>query len=377
MTKPLTRVLLRLFASGFYRVHAGLLAFLFSTVICYCIFIIPLNETHLEPAQRITESLMFTLSLLSSPVMMAVVFLMWFIYTLKSWQYIRLQLQLESNLFIFYSTTSFSRLRQFQSWAIVQTVILLPALGYALVTLVVGIVFGYYLAPFVVLGYIVLLIVVSAGIYTRLVNRPAEVTATYIQNITRNRIKPFLTLFLYHIAEQHKLTYLLTKTLAMLSIFSLSYFFADAADLRAAGIIILMVCLAQTLLIFQEFRFDRVYMGFARNFPTSRARLYSRLVLLYIVLLFPEAIVLFSLLPVFKAGLLLFFALGIVLLFRCILLVAATVTMRGYLWCVTAISAIIFIAILFSGIELVALLNVLVSAILYYKRYYRTQSLSF
>jgi hypothetical protein len=151
---PLTRILLKLFASGFYRVHAGLLAFLFSTVICYCIFIIPLNETHLEPAQRITERLIFTLSLLSSPVMMIVVFIVWFIYTFKSWQYIRQQLYLESNLFIFYSVTSFSRQKQFQSWVVVQTAILLPALAYALLTLIVGITFGYPLAPFIVLGYI-------------------------------------------------------------------------------------------------------------------------------------------------------------------------------------------------------------------------------
>jgi hypothetical protein len=377
MTQPLTRILLRLFASGFYREHAGLLAFLFGTVVCYCIFIIPLNETHLEPAQRIVESLMFTLSLLSSPVMTAAVFMVWFIYTLKSWQYIRLQLQQESNQFLFYCITSFSRLKQFQSWVIVQTVILLPALGYALLTLVVGIIFGYYLAPFIILGYIVLLIAISAGIYTRLVNQPAEVNINYIQRLTRNRPKPFFTLFLYQIADQHKITYLLTKAMALFCIFSMSYFFADSTDLRAAGIITLLVCLAQALLIFHEFRFDQVYLGFARNFPASRAILYSRLVLLYIVLLSPEAIALFSSLPVFIAALLIFFALGIVLLFRCILLVTNTFTMRSYLWYITAISVFIFIAILFGKIEPVAFLNLPITAILFYKRYYRTQLLPF
>lgn len=376
MMSPLTRILLNVFASGFYRVHAGLLAFLFSTVVCYCIFIIPLNETHLEPAQRIIESLIFTLSLLSSPVMMAVVFIVWFIYTLKSWQYVRRQLQLESNLFIFYSMTSFSRRRQFRSWAVVQTVILLPALGYTLVTLIVGIIFGYYLAPFIVLGYIVLLIFFSAGIYTRLVNQPAEVTINYIQRLTRNQSKPFFTLFLYHIADQHKFAYLLTKTMALLSIFSLSYFFAGITDLRAAGIIILFVCLAHALLVFQEFRFEQVYLGFARNFPINRAIRYGRLLLLYVLILLPEGITLFSSLPVFAAAQLLLLALGIMLLFRCILLIIPVVTMRSYLWYITGISVVVFIAILFRMIEFIALLNLPVSGILFYTRYYQAQSIT-
>ncbi len=374
MPLQLIRILVRLFASGFYRVHAGLLAMLYGTVICYCIFIIPLNETHLEPAQRIAESLMFTLSLLSSPVMMAAVFMVWFIYTLKSWQYIRRQLQLESNLFIFYSVTSFSRMRQFQSWAIVQTVILLPALGYALITLIVGIVFGYHLAPFIMLVYILLLIVLSAGIYTRWINQPSPVKANYIQYLTRNRAKPLFMLFLYHIADQQKITYLLTKAFALLSIFSLPYFFADIGDLRAAGIIILLVCLAHVVLVFQEFRFEQVYLGFVRNFPVSRLRLYIHHLLLYMLILFPEGIALFVSLQPSIAALLLFFALGTIMLFRSMLLVVRNTTMRSYLWCITAISVFIFVASLFRKMELIALLYVPLSCIMVYKRYYRTES---
>jgi hypothetical protein len=304
---PLTRTLIKLFATGFYRVHAGFLALLFGTVACYCVFIIPLNETHLEPAQRITERLIFTLSLLSSPVMMMVVFIVWFIYAYKSWQYVRQQLQLESNLFIFYSVRSFPRLKQFQSWVLTQSVILLPALVYALITLIVGVIFGYHLAPFIVLGYIVLLILLSAAIYMRLVNQLAEVKSNFILYIIRNRAKPLFTLFLYHVIDQQKLTYLLTKGFALLSIFSLSYFFSDATDLRAAGIVMLLVSLAHAVLVFQEFRFQQKYLSFIRNFPISRIRLYIYLVLLYALLLLPEGIILVASLPLSTALLLFFF----------------------------------------------------------------------
>ncbi len=371
---PLTRTLIKLFATGFYRVHAGFLALLFGTVACYCVFIIPLNETHLEPAQRITERLIFTLSLLSSPVMMMVVFIVWFIYAYKSWQYVRQQLQLESNLFIFYSVRSFPRLKQFQSWVLTQSVILLPALVYALITLIVGVIFGYHLAPFIVLGYIVLLILLSAAIYMRLVNQLAEVKSNFILYIIRNRAKPLFTLFLYHVIDQQKLTYLLTKGFALLSIFSLSYFFSDATDLRAAGIVMLLVSLAHAVLVFQEFRFQQKYLSFIRNFPISRIRLYIYLVLLYALLLLPEGIILLASLPLSTALLLFLFALGMTMLFRCTLLVIPT-TMRSYLWCLTVITVMVFVAILFRKMELVALLNLPISCLILYKRYYRAASL--
>jgi hypothetical protein len=373
---PLIRILIKLFAIGFYRVHAGLLALLFGTVICYCIFIIPLNETHLAPAQRIVESLIFTLSLLSSPIMMLFVFIVWFIYTYKSWQYIQRQLQLESNLFIFYSVTSFSTIKQFQSWAVVQTVILLPAIMYALMTLVVGIIFGYYIAPFVVMSYIFLLVLISAGVYMRVVNRLAHVTPGFVLQISRHWTKPSFSLFLYHIADQLKLTYLVVKVMSLLGIASLFYFFTDIQNLRAAAIIMLLVCLAHTVFAFRDFRFQQVYLGFMRNFPISRVQLYINVVLLYILLLLPEGIALLVSLPVFTALLLFLFTLGMLVLFRCTLQLAAHATMRSYLWSVTGISVLVFILILLNAMEFIALLNLPLTCFIFYKRYYNAELLT-
>lgn len=307
--------------------------------------------------------------------MMIVVFIVWFIYTFKSWQYIRRQLYLESNLFIFYSVTSFSRQKQFQSWVVVQTAILLPALAYALLTLIVGITFGYPLAPFIVLGYIVLLILLSATIYIRLTDQLAEVQSNYILRITRNRSKPLFTLFLFHIVDQQKLTYLVTKAMTLFCIVSLSYFFADATDLRAPGIIMLLVSITHVVIIFQQFRFEQLYLAFVRNFPISRTRLYIHCIGLYALLLLPEGIALYVAYPITTALLLLVFTLSIVMIFRCMLPVIR-VTMRNYLWCVTVMSVVIFIAILFRQMEWVALLGIPVSGFLFYSRYYRMEPLA-
>ncbi len=376
MPLALTRILLKVFATGFYRVHAGLLAFLCGTVVCYCIFIIPLNETHLLPAHRIAESLVFTLSLLSSPVMMVVVFIVWFVYTFKSWQYIQRQLLQESNVFLFYSITSFSKVKQFQSWVVVQTVILLPAIGYAVVALAVGFVYDYYLTPFIVMGYIFMLILLSAGIYTIRVNQLQEVKPGFVLQLTRHWVKPSFSLFLYHIADQLKLTYLVTKVMSVLSIASLFYFFADIADLRAAAFVMLLACLAHAVLAFQEFRFEQIYLQFARNFPVSRTQLYSNLLLVYILLLLPEAVVLFVSLPAFTTLLMFLFALGMLMLFRCILLLTTQTTMRSYLWRVTGISVAVFILILFNALQLLVFLNLPLAYLIFYKRYYRAELLT-
>src|SRR3990170_2588131 len=132
MVSSLTTVLIKIFVKGFYRVHSGIFLFFFVTVLMYFFFVEVLNQTHLPPDQIILYNLMLVLTLISSPVMVALVFIVWLGFTIKSWNYITGQMLIPNNQFLFYSSTSFSKVNQFKSWFIAQLTISLPIVGYGL-----------------------------------------------------------------------------------------------------------------------------------------------------------------------------------------------------------------------------------------------------
>jgi hypothetical protein len=370
---PLTSILLKIFVSGFYRVHAGFLTLLFGTVICYCFFIIPLNQTHLSPPDRILENLIFTLTLLSSPLIVALVFLVWLFYTFKSWQYIARQLRVESHQFLFYSVTSLPKARQFQSWFIIQLVILLPAIGYALMTIVVGLIFEYYWVPAIAVIYLIALALLSAWIYVRLTNElPREVKGhTLLLRFTGSWKKPFFSLFFYHLADRLKIMYSVTKTLSLLMLVCLPYFFNDVTGLRSAAIIVLMISMTHVMLVYQSQVFEDTFLSFARNFAYSRIRLYINFIILHSLLLLPEGIILLTYFPPFVAAGLFLFSLSILVLCRC-LLYRPGITLRDYLWWITILFTVYFILVLFNQWWWLGFFNLLISYLVFHRNYYET-----
>lgn len=104
MFSPLTMVLKKIFVSGFYRMHSGLLIFLFITFISYCFFIKTLG--HVPPEIVTYWNLIITLTIVTNPLMMVIFFIACLIYAFKSWQYVANQLREVSNEFLFMFLTN-------------------------------------------------------------------------------------------------------------------------------------------------------------------------------------------------------------------------------------------------------------------------------
>lgn len=367
----LTRILIKLFAYGFYKLHSGLLLSLFVSVIIYFFFIEVLNKTHL-PAEHILEHhLVLVLEFVSNPVMMGVIFSFWLIYTIKSWKYIAGQLRASEQQFLFYSSTALGKWQQFQSWFIMQLIVLLPLIAFGLFAFIIGILYDHYIIPTLILLYILLLNCISAFIYIVLVNRLTDTNAkNRLLTIIRKWPKPFFSLFLYHIFNTFKLTYSITKFISWLIISSLSLLFFDQQqDLRIVGIIILGFVTAHTILVYHSHEFEKNYLSFSRNFPYSRIRLFIHMAGLYFLLLLPESIWL-----VYKFGYsvgtgLVLFGLGITLLFRSILY-WFTLAMNNYLRVVFTFFIICFLLILHGLLWPLIPLILLISLIAFFQNYY-------
>ena len=342
---PLTNVLMKIFSSGFYRMHSGMLIFLFGTILCYCFFINTLGSV---PIWAFTVwNLMITLSLVSSPVIMGFFCLAAFIYTVKSWQYVATQLAARNNEFLYHSISSFDKWQQFKSWFYVQFNILLPLIIYALFASIIGFNFGHYIIPIAILLYLLALIIVSVWIYVRHSNRLMAIDRQIVLiRLLRNWNKSFFLLYTLFVFSKLKITYLITKAISWILIIGTLAVFSDIKDESALpNLVVLMIVTAHSLLIYNEFRFNEKYLYFSRNFPYSMSKQFLGSLLNYVILMLPELLWFIGNFGIHSVSLLLQ-AFSILILFRS-LLYWIGLNIKNYLVWIFILFNLVFLIILY------------------------------
>ncbi|WP_448699075.1 hypothetical protein ACFGVR_19235 [Mucilaginibacter sp. AW1-3] len=361
MSSPLTNILLNIFAAGFYRVHAGILFFLFLVMFGL-----------VEPAQLIGYHTSLMLAFITNPAMMAVVFAIWLLYTFKAWHYVTGQIFAVQQQFLFYSTTSYAKTKQFTSWLIVQATISLPVLAYAGVSCGVAIRHHYFLSALAILLYLAVIICCSSLFYIRLVNRLIDGNKqSYLIRLTQNWQKPYFSLYVYHVFDKLKLTYLITKALSYFIITGVFLLFADVShDTRVAGIAILAIAMAHAIVIFEERKFEETFLSFSRNLPYSRLKLFSSFAGVYLLLLLPEGVWLFTRFAPLMAIGLFAFAISITLLYHSFLYLFG-LNMDKYLQWVPGMFVLIFWLIMFKLLWVIIPLILVIAFGIFYTNYYQ------
>ena len=234
MKKPLTRVLLKVVATGFYQEHTGWLISLFLVVFVNFFWTRVPSQNHLTEDQILQNGLRLVIMSVSDPMGVAALLGVCFFYSLKSWHYVAGRLKRVDAQFLAYSSNALSWSEQVRSWSVVQGVILLPVAVLCLYAMVIGFMFHHWLVPILLPFYLLLLAVIGAGYYTRLLNN-AVVKPDKLAGLTwaRNWPKPLFSLFLYEIIATKRVTYLITKVASATSIALLLLAFSDShADVR-------------------------------------------------------------------------------------------------------------------------------------------------
>ena len=360
MNTPLTTIFLKIFARGFYRAHAGILAVGFFVLFGM-----------VEPGQIVNYHKTLMLTLASSPVMMGVVFLCWLVYSIKTWHYVVGQIGAVNQAFLFYSINAFAPGKQFKSWFYMQQVLLLPISVYGMFAAVLGVAHHYYLIPAAIVAYLFLLAALGAMLYRRTVNNLVDGnTQTWLLTLSSKWRKPWFSLFIYNVFDQHKVTWLVTKGLSYILITGFFLLFADVAhDTRVAGIALLAVVVAHVKLIFEERCFEEKWLSFTRGLPYSRAQLFASFAGVYLILMLPEAIWLFSRFNPLIAFELLLAGISIAMLFHCLLYYIG-LDMEKYMLWIFFLFVAIFWMILFKLILVVAVVNLVVAFGVFWRNYY-------
>jgi len=373
MKRPLTRALVKILATGFYRQHTGFLLTLLVLFFSSFFYTKVLNQTHLTPAQQQQTALKLVLSSVSEPLGVFLLVGLFWLYTLKSRHYVAARLQAADVQFLRYSSTALSWGRQVQSWSVVQLVIAIPLLivgGYALL---IGMAYGYWLVPLLIPVYLLALTYWNAAYYTHLLQAHPLAPAVTANPLAwlRGWPKPLFSLFGYELLAYQRVPYAVTKGSALASMVLLFYVFPDAqADQRLLGLIGLTGALAQVVLLYQAHAFERSYLRFARNFPYAGWQQYGQEVALYSVLLLPEIVWLLIVSP-FREGLLAVGLLLSVTLFFRSLLYRLDQRMTPYLRLVFALFMGFLFLDLFGLTHLLIMGNAVAAGVFFYR--YREQ----
>jgi hypothetical protein len=290
MQRPLTRVLLRVVASGFYQEHMGWLISLFLLVFINFFWTRVPNQAHVTEEQLVQNGFRLVIMSVSEPVGVAALLGVCFCYSLKSWHYVAGRLKSPDVQFLAYSSNALPWLQQLASWSVVQGVILLPVVVLCFYAMVIGLAFHHWLVPMLLPVYLGLLTGTGAYYHTCLLN-DTVVKPDKLAGLAwaRNWPKPLFSLFLYEVIAQKRVTYLLTKLASVASIALLLLAFSDArTDGRLVGMIALCCAFGHGILVFQASEFELFYLPLMRNLPYGRRQVYGQQVLLYGVLVLPE-----------------------------------------------------------------------------------------
>lgn len=369
MKRPLTRVLVKIVAAGFYRQHTGFLLSFFILVFINFFYTNVLNQTHLTREQLLQTALKLVLSSVSEPLGVVLLSGIFLLYSWKSWQYVASRLRGVDMQFLVYSSTALPWSRQVQSWVLVQLVLSLPLVLVGLYAMLIGLAYGHWLIPLLLPLYLLALVVGGALYYTRLLNDPptTEGAPAAVGAWLRRGPKPLFSLFLYEILDKKRLPYGITKVGSLVCVALLFSVFPDAhSDLRLLGFIGLCVALTQVVLLYQASEFEKFYLQFTRNFPYSFWQIFGQQVALYGALLLPELIwflmVGTSSQGLLGAGLLL----GVTLFFRALLYWLGH-QLQVYLRVVFSFFLAFLFTTLFGWTELLIVGNVVAAGVLLYR----------
>ncbi|AYL95518.1 hypothetical protein [Mucilaginibacter celer] len=357
--QPLSNVLLKIFAGGFFRIHAGMLLFVFLVMVG----VVP-------PQYLLGYHKALMLAMDSNPFMMLLFFAGWLMYTIKSWHYVSGQIFYQSQHFLFYSSNAFSRQKQITGWFSTQAAILSPVIVYGLIAVVLGFANHYYLLPLCILVYMAGLVYLSALIYTRQINKLVDGSSqSLLLRLSSKWRKPYFSLYIYHIFDARKVPYLITKALSWLIITGVFFVFADVkTDIRVAGIAMLALITAHIVLVFEAKKFEEGKLIFSRNLPYSRLSLFLNFIGVNLVLLIPEAVWLFARFSPLMAAELLLMGLSTIMLFHS-LLYWFGLNMDKYLQWALGLFIVLFWVIMFNLLWLLAPANLAIAYLLFYNNY--------
>ena len=270
-------IYIKTLAKEFYAQHAGLFIFLF-----YMIF------AAVEPGQMLSFHLSLLIGISASPVILVIFLLLFTVYALKGFLFIRQKLSQDIYQFIYLSNAAV-RKTQILTWSGLYVVICLPMLIYAVMLFITAALHGHYMTMVALSLYLSALLYLMARLtYQRINYQFTSIKIPFDIELPVIR-KPYWTWSLYYLLKEQIMMLLMCKLLSFVLFKGIIWAFdGDIPDVRVYMMAMLAAVLSHTTLIATVLRYEKVNLSFVNSLPLSGWKRLTHTVVFIILLLLPE-----------------------------------------------------------------------------------------
>lgn len=280
------RILQKVLVNYFYKTNAGL--FLFGFFILFGL-----------PYSPLAFHVSLITGIIRSPVFLAIVLLIWFIYNLKCIDYMLKQLHNARQLFLF-CFHNLSIRKNYLYMLYVQALIFMPVLLYASVIVFFALRKQQYLCAVEVILFNTIIITASAYIYFKAIIKDGLFRKMIaLPGFNINLPKPLFLIPLYFLWIDRKQMLLVTKLFSLLFLYSFFRLYEpERYDIRPMQLCLLLTCASHSAIIFEIRTFEEEYMTFSKNLPLTTVSRFLIMAGMYCCLLLPEFVFLFKGYPI-------------------------------------------------------------------------------
>ncbi|MEO8173263.1 MAG: hypothetical protein ABI581_09280 [Sediminibacterium sp.] len=275
MHKAAIHILQPVLVNHFYKVNAGFFLF--------CFFIL---FGVVSGGQLISYHLSLIQGMIGSPVFLSCVIFIWLLYTFKCVNYIARQISDPRQTFLFVLNT-LPGSKQFRLMLFVHLMVYMPVLIYAMIVAGVAAKQHHFGAMTAVIISNVLMIGLSAYLYTSYLGKRVTGIHFSIPGITLP--KPFFLVPLWFIWKERKQMLLVTKLFSFALLYGfINLYEPDKPDARPLLLIMMLIATAHSAITLHIRSFEEDRFAFSKQFPVSLPKRFGFLLILYLLLLSPE-----------------------------------------------------------------------------------------
>ncbi len=287
----MTKMLINIFVTDFYKKYAKLFFFSFCLFVSYFLFI-QIAGVFLDHS-RDFWTLFLSLQFATEPIFILIFWILAFLYILLSIRYLMTELVSRKLEFLRYTFFTKNIQRRYTAWLIVIALINFPILFYSLYSFTIAFVIlgkfsGLWTILFVI--FLCLLSVVSIDFSSR---RP--ISERPISNIvlSLNIQRYFFAINLINLFKNKFHLIVAVKTLCFLAIFITSNYMeyeSDEINFKILLFLSLTISSFTTVILYNDFLFEGSKLIFSLNFPLSRIERFLKCIPFFLVLMIPEEI---------------------------------------------------------------------------------------
>ncbi|RYG17359.1 MAG: hypothetical protein EOO07_11270 [Chitinophagaceae bacterium] len=262
---------------AFFTQHAGLFL-----VICYLLF------GAVEGSQLIPYHYALLMAICSSPLIWMIVFLLWVVYSVKCYLFVKQKLDLRNFTF---STelTKIKKNHQIRIWLKVYAFMLMPIIGYAVLMLVIAVRNQYIFSFFATLVGLTTLLISLSFLTFKSTNYNFNPKKNFVVQGLFELRKPFWSWPLFYLVHEQPLMLFACKFVSLLAFKAILWVFADLGnDIKVLLTAMLAVVLSHAVLLVNWVKFDVTYLSFVQSLPISIGRRLRYWLMVIFTVLVPE-----------------------------------------------------------------------------------------